>query len=266
MRGLGAPVLRRVIEAILVFDHGWKPANVTAALKAAQQENLVLTTLPFPGQDQDAEVYTFRKRPTLAEMDYLRDKYTLREETLTKHVLGAAFEHYVRSIIIASKCFEGVTALKTHRGKKKLGYVVDAEGMNALDLTATDAASGICYGISVKNLREWLHAQHCAIDDVIAKCRDRKLEPWLFVPFAAEEAMERCRDEGISLTILGRQIVPAELRGKHMRRIIGSLRGVIGPQPFDYNYLRFSQTLKNSPMAQRDVAQLSFRARQKRAA
>ena len=57
----------------------------------------------------------------------------------------------------------------------------------------------------------------------------------LFVPFPDAGTIERCRDDGIRLEMMGAQIVPVEDRHKRsMRTVINELRPVIGPQPFRF--------------------------------
>lgn len=249
---LRVPVLRSVLEAILIFDHGWHPGDVTEALK--NSNGLTKRPLLRGGRRKPADLYTWLDEPTRSELSYLERTYQLRESFLTKEVLKCAGEGHARSTILHSGRFSQVTT------KERLGEVIDCSGKNKLDLVATDKITGLSYGISVKNHRPWLFEGSKAIKDVFTKATAHQRMPWLIVPFATDEARQRCHRDGIRLTVWGRRIVPAETTsGAHMRGIIESLRSVIGPIPFEYAYSRFDKTLEQSALARLDVESLVAR-------
>jgi hypothetical protein len=248
VRFFAVPVLRRVLEATLVFDHGVTPDQVTKCLRrittGAGHNVVYLQRAPF---GQDVQLYSIGP-PTTADMDLLCEAYRERERAIDINSLRVAGESYFRSVLIRSGRFVRVT------NRTGLGCVDQTQQGRTLDIHAVDSETGIAYGISIKNQREALYPGNRAIPDVFARAKVQGLRPWLVVAFASEKAASRCSRDGIRLTVLGRQIVPAlDPSGRHMKGVIERLRGVLGPQPFDYNYRRFSQTLKLSAHASRDV-------------
>lgn len=256
---LEVPVLRRVIESMLVFDHGFKPEAVTAALDKLVAKDFidgrnVVRTEVERGDARPTYVYSYKRKPTSGELKYLHEASEERDGVLTIQTLKDAGERYVRSMLVASGRYSGITQAS------RLGSVALASGEHALDLVATEESTGYGFGISVKNQREWLYSGDKgmktgrAIRDCYTKAKEHGLQPWLVVPFASESAIERCERDGIRLTVLGRQILPAlDAGGHHMRRAVEGLRSVIGPQPYDYLYARFDRTLKQSAAARSDV-------------
>jgi hypothetical protein len=66
----------------------------------------------------------------------------------------------------------------------------------------------------------------------------------------AYEEVSTLYEQRSTLTVLGRQIVPAEDSEKHvMRNVIDDLRAVIGSLPFEFLYKRFDRTLSQSQLA-----------------
>jgi hypothetical protein len=69
--------------------------------------------------------------------------------------------------------------------------------------------------------------------------------------------VEQCRGDRIRLTVLGRQIVPAEdPKKQYMWWVIEQSEPILGPQPFDLLYARFDRRLKKSEAAGRDLKKL----------
>lgn len=254
------PVLRRVLETAAVFDLGLDPVDVTNALRllrghsAYMQDkrcSIVHTSVRLWREAKPSDIYTFNRSATNTEIDELRELYRERERTLSKQVLKDAGERYVRGMLKASGRFASVTA------ENRLGEVRDQLDRNALDLVARDKGTGTRYGISVKNLREWLRPDDKSINDVRKKAAAHGVHPWLVVPFAMDDTVARCRASGIRLTLLRRQIIPAEDSSKrHMRDVVGDLRAVIGSQPFEFLNARFDRTLEQSAEARRDIEAL----------
>jgi hypothetical protein len=257
---LEIPVLRRVVEAILVFEHGFEPEAVTIALDRLVSEpylegqHIVLTRLPIGSADN--HVYSFEREPTQIELDYLAARCGERDRVLTKEALRDAGEQYFRAVLLASGNYTGVTQ------KKRLGKVTDMDEQLTLDILATDKRSGTKYGISVKNQHEWLYPNSRAIKDCYSRANANERLPWLVVPFATKEAIDRCARDKIRLHVLHRQIVPAivpaedkaeDKKDRRFRTIIEDLRVVIGPQPFGYLRVRSDRTLGQSPAALEDV-------------
>jgi hypothetical protein len=248
------PVLRRVLEATLAFDHGYDRDSLTRALHRLRQDGyahgykFVRTQIDEGASGELSDVYSLDRTPTEAEKTYLLRACQSRNRLLNKKLLKDAGEKYFRAVLVESGSFSGITQ------KGRLGRCVDANGKNALDIIATDQASGRKFGISVKNRRECLFPGDEAVKDCYAKAKAHGAEPWLVVPFASIKAEARCERDGILLTVLGRRIVPAkDSGGRHMRNAIERLRSTIGPEPFDFLYERFRDTLVESPAARRDV-------------
>ena len=71
------PVLRRVLESILVFDYGFDPAPVTKALDRLRSEEYIegtriyRTRATFSNEPDPNHVYSYNRRPTVAEMHAL---------------------------------------------------------------------------------------------------------------------------------------------------------------------------------------------------
>jgi len=189
----------------------------------------------FGGENN--QLYCMGRAPLPTELRQLEKLYERRTELLTNDLLRRAGEKHARDLLIASKRYTDITQ------KNMLGAIVIAK-KHALDLRATDNQSGVRYGISVKNERQWLYAgeglekkghANKAIKDVYTKAHAHGLRPWLIVPFASENARRRCHDDGIKLTVLGYRALPIETpNGKKMKTAIRDLRAVIGPEPFEY--------------------------------
>jgi|GEM_PF-4499052 len=252
---LEVPVLRRVIESILVFDHGFKPDAVTAALKGLMKreylggKHITMTRLKYASEVN--HVYCYGRRPTKAELGFLKAAYRLRHSVLGINVLKNAGERYVRTLMMRSGRYAHITQAK------KLGRVTDVNGRNSLDIRVTARRSRISFGLSVKNQNAWIYPNDRAIKDVYKRAKAQGVKPWLVVPFATDAAIMRCLHDGIRLTVLGRQIVPAEDKwGRPMRVVIKGIRSVLGPQPFEYLYARGSRTFEESGAARQDVEKM----------
>jgi hypothetical protein len=249
---LGVPVLRRVLETMLVFDHGFEPRDVTNSLRKLSghrydEYTVIGETHRFSGEDN--HVYCMGRAPRPAELRQLEILYERRSRLLTSDLLRRAGEKHARDLLIASERFSGITQMRrlgTVIVKGKPSQLSDNETprTHSLDVCATDEKSGLRYGISVKNERQWLYAgdgharqghPNKAIKDIFTKAHAHGLRPWLIVPFASENARRRCRDDGIRLTVLGYRVLPIETpHGAKMRAAIRDLRAVIGPEPFEY--------------------------------
>lgn len=248
---LGVPVVRRVIEAILVVDHGYNPQEVTNALAAlvgtkSGDNQIICTEVPFDRQEFDSKVYTANRNPTAAEMGFLRQLCDDQRTTLTNKIIGDAGERYVRAWLKSTEQFTELTPVHD------LGHVRTPEGDHAIDVAATDRVSGDRYAISVKNWRSWIKPDDPLLKDVVKKAAGHSRRPWLVSGFAFEETIIRCRESGIRLTLLGCQIVPATLpNGKRTVAAIKRLRPVVGPQP--YRLLLESRNLRSSFVGIRDL-------------
>jgi hypothetical protein len=142
--------------------------------------------------------------------------------------------------------------------RQRLGMIVDEKRKNAADVMVTDRVTGERYMVSVKNQKEFLFPGNRAIKDCYTKAKGHRARPWLFIPFAVPKAMRRCKGDRIRLTVLGRQISPAEdPKKQYMWWVIEQLRPLLGPQPFELLYARFDRTLKNSEAAKHDLQMLN---------
>jgi hypothetical protein len=251
------PVLRRVLESILVFDHGFDPVSVTDVLRSLRTvayiegTRIVCTLVKFDGDTEPNHLYSCDRDPTEEEIEYLRGAHEKRSRAMSREVLGEAGERYFRAILRASGCYSSITQVVS------LGSVQDDNGKNKLDLKATSNATGVRFGISIKNQREWLRPDDKALKDVVKKAYAHSVKPWLVVPYATKEAIVRCQGSGIRLSELRRQIVPAEDQEKRsMRKVIDDLRPVIGVMPFEYLHTRPGRTLEKSVTAESDIAAL----------
>jgi hypothetical protein len=244
IRDLGVPVLRRVLEAILVFDHSLSPDAVTMALDGLMESEYLggkhVVVTKFKCGSELNNLYSFQRKPTSAELGYLRKAYAERQRVLSNATLKLAGERYVRAAIIKSGKYRNITQTA------RLGKVTDANSKHALDLVATHKQTGITYGISVKNQRAWLYPDSPAIKDAYTKAMSHGVKPWLIVPFASASAIARCNHNGIRLTRLHAQIVPSEdHKLRPMSSVIERLRAVIGPQPFKFLPARNSRAFSN---------------------
>jgi len=241
---LQVPVLRRVVEAILVFDHGFTPEAVTTALDNLRTFEFLggnhIIVSEFESGSETCDLYSYKRGPTKAELKFLHAAYAERRRVLSNSLLKTAGERYVRAAILKSGNYQGVTRVS------RLGKITDGSGKNALDMLATLKTSRVTFGISVKNQHAWLFPGDKSIKDVYAKAAAHGVKPWLVVPFATKDAQLRCQHDGIKLSELHRQVVPAEDRyGRPMELTIRNLRSVIGPQPFRYLYARASRSWKD---------------------
>jgi hypothetical protein len=220
---------RRTIATILEFDHGWNPQDVTEALRRlVMAENPIVrrTELQIDGEPKPMHIYSHGRDPKRQELDRLRGLCLERNRVLTRALLRDAGEQYVRAWLRSTGRFRGITALAD------LGRVAASDEPTS-DVIATEIATGRRFAVSVKNQREWLRPNAAAIDDAILRASAHRAEPWLCVPFALPETIDRCARDGPRLSLLGAQIVPATLAdGRRTLSAIDRLRAVIGPQPY----------------------------------
>ena len=113
------PVLRRVIESKLVFEHDFHPRVVTQALLELRKDATVRQQT-FRCGSLDNHLYTIGRNPTETELQLLTDLYEERERVLSRNILGGTGELYVRALFRATGAFCGVTQAG------RLGSVVDA--------------------------------------------------------------------------------------------------------------------------------------------
>lgn len=224
------PIPRRTIEAVLVFDHDFDSVQVTAALARIRKSpvpEIWFDSMPIYNNVNRTDVYCI-ERPQDSHLVLLRSMLDSARTLLNNAELRVAGEQHVRRWLRANG-FTNVTQ-EWHLGEVKL-----PSGKHKLDLIATEQASKIKFGISVKNQNARLTRGKSAVDDVFTKAKEHGLQPMLFVPFAHRRTIERCKDDGIRLAVMGAQIVPAENLAKQpMRSVINRLRPVIGPQPFEF--------------------------------
>jgi hypothetical protein len=122
----------------------------------------------------------------------------------------------------------------------KLGY--RRELKHRVDILATEIATGANYAISVKNTVEWFHPGAEAIKDIWTKAEFHGAVPWLIVPFATPEAVERCANNArgpIRISLIGAQVLPDRIDHRSTRTLLRELSPLIGPQPFILHGARF---------------------------
>jgi len=252
IKELGVPVLRTHLAAILEFQEGIHPDIVTKGLrdiKAAVGDGGSITQVKFGRLNRD--LYCYGRTATDDELFNLAISCDKRDLLMSTWAKAQAGEQYFRSLLLRSGRFDKITR------ETRLGHVLDPEGKNALDMIARDATTGVTYGISVKNVREWLFAGNRAIRDAHVKATAHNLKPWLVVPFATPQAERACESRHVRLTSLHRQILPAESTDRRsMKRVIDDLYVVNGPIPYEILYKRHSITLDRSEAARRTLDEL----------
>jgi hypothetical protein len=229
---------------MLVFNYGFEPSNVTWALASLRRRAYTgdhIIVQEFNACGRTNHLYCYERAPTDRELAELQALYRRRTELLTKQLLKDAGERHVRDLLIATDRFRSITQ------KLRLGTLSARDDRkHALDVIATEITTGTKYGISVKNQREWLSRGNHAIKDVYTKAKAHNVSPWLIIPHATSEAVDRCRSDGIRLSVLGYQVLPVETPdGKKMRLAIAALRPVIGPEPFLLTASRLDKTARN---------------------
>lgn len=248
---LNAPVLRRVLEAILVVDHNLKPDQVTNALarlrsRSNEQERVYEIDYHFrtaTGSGTPDHVYTIGRRATQGQLRQLQALYDERDAVLNKELLADAGQKYARRLLQKSGRFSSIT--QTDR----LGRLTTKDGKNSLDILATDIGTGKRFGISVKNEREVLNSQNKAIKDIIKKGAAHSVSPCLMVPAAMSSAIKLCHSAGVRLAVLKARPVPALYDGrKSMRHTISQLRPVLGPEAFIYCSADFAICKTDEPI------------------
>jgi len=250
---IGVPVLRRVIEAILVFDYDLHPVAVTDALEALWREKKIIR-LPFPFE-HDNDLYFIGERTDKELERYTRQiaaLYTRRQAVLNGKRLGKVGEQFVRSVLNAHGDYAEITQ------EKKLGTLVLPKADRAaddskpykphkLDLKVTQRGKRKGrekrYGVSVKNESRWVTRGDKSITDVIIKAEAHEVLPWLIASFVTDEARDECKRKEVRIDSMGGQIVPRKfdpkvrdsLTGREsMRAEIESLWAVIGPQTYRF--------------------------------
>jgi len=249
IRDLGAPVLRTHIAAVLEFQERIHPLIVTKGvrdIKAASGDGGEITHSILGRSNRD--LFCYDRLPTAQELEHLTALCNSKDGRVNNWSVRSAGEQYFRSALLRSGRLDKVTR------PGRLGYVRDLNGENALDIVARDKETGITYGISVKNTREWLFGKKNPIADCYVKATAHGLVPWLVVPFATPEGIRSCKSRNVRLTVLGRQIMPAESADKRsMKRVITELYTILGPTPFEFLYKHNSITFERSEMASIDV-------------
>jgi hypothetical protein len=224
------PLLRRVIQDILVFDHGFEPQIVTAAMtafKTGTSPEVVHEEVQIDGEVCD--LYTSRRRAASNEIDALSALYRERNRALSSETLKIAGERYVRAAMIQTGRYERVTQ------ESRLGRLVNSEGDHALDILATDRKTGTRVGVSVKNTGAWMFGGNPAFADVYTKAyTGHNVAPKIVASFISNDGSKRCERDGISHAMLGAQIVPAEIDKRPTRYVIDDLRPVLGPRPYRF--------------------------------
>lgn len=240
------PILRRVLEKILVFTHGFHPVAVTNAIDA-------LCNVPFPKvfrkaicvNGQENQVISYKRLAYPREEKALIHLCEYRGQLLTHSILRTAGERFARRALIASKSFTEISSV-SNLGEEictnshtlalcapSLKSKEQCEKPHKLDILATSKHSRIEYGISVKNQHEWITRGDAAIKDIYTKAKAHGRVPWLFVAWADDGARKRCEDEGIRLTVMHRQIVPKKtIDGHRMELKLKKLRPTVGPQDY----------------------------------
>lgn len=246
------PMVRRALEAELVFDYGYHAQKVTTALQGmVESKRIARYTLDRPGIRKPI-AYTTGREPTSKELRKLYKLYDQRDRWLPNSLIRDAGERYVRALFTASTRYREVTQ------KSRLGTVLDRAGKNAADVMLTDTQTGDRFMVSVKNQREILFPGDKAIKDCYAKAKGHGARPWLFIPFAVPAAIQGCKSRGVRLTILNRQIVPAEdAINQQMSWVLRQLQPILGPQPYELLYAKFPSTIQGSESARQDLDRLN---------
>jgi hypothetical protein len=221
---LAVPVLRRVIEAILVQDHGLRVEAVTEALATVVNRGIAFRTEVrfMPKQRAPDHVYSIAEVAPLF-IDALRPFYRRREEVLSAGALGDAGESYVRGALLHTGRYRLVTQ------PRRLGGAT-----RNLDVEATHEATGSVYGISVKNESEYLTGRSKHFKDLLNKVHGSNLRPMLIVTNATSRARKMAQHLGVRLVTIGAQVVPGTYNGTRMATIVAALRPVLGPEPILY--------------------------------
>jgi len=246
------PKTGRALHAELVFTYGYHPKKVTSTLQGmVESREIASHRLDRRGAIKPL-LYTTGRELKSKEWKQLHKLYDLRDEWLPNWLIGQAGERYVRGLFVASNRFGEVTQ------RERLGTIVDKKKKNAADVMVTDRETGERYMVSVKNRREFVFPHNSAFPDCVEMAKGHRAHPWLFVPYAVPRAMEQCKAERIRLTVLGRQIVPAEdPKKQYMWWVLRELEPIFGPQPFEIAYAKMRETLKRSEAAQRDLQMLN---------
>ena len=229
------PVLRRTLQAILVWDHGFTVQQATASHKYLDTRDAVprifRAEMPFTGQQYDNVVFKAGREPSITELNWLGQLILLQRQIISNKRLGEEAERYMRAWIVKSKLFDRVTP------ESDLGRVAVPGTNKTVDIAATEIATGTRYVISVKNYNGPMLPNHVSIAQLQKCARQTGAHPWLVVPYAFEETISRCSMAGIRLTGLGSQIAPQSYeqdgRVKRMNAAIKKLRPVVGPQPYE---------------------------------
>jgi hypothetical protein len=244
----------RYLHAKLFHENRADPQTVTNALKFLREHpDIPVVKNDFPNGYGGGPCYAYSiGQPSARALDRLAEGHQLLSRIATKKALRTAGEEYVRSLLLGSGRFSSVTQ------RQRLGLAGSRAARDTVDLMATDLVSHERFGISVKNQHEILFPGKPLIKDCKARADAHNATPWLFVPFATSATEARCARDGIRLTLLDRQLLPAETwNNRIMRDVIEDFReDIIGPLPLDFVYVRFAETLARSPLAQRDLERL----------
>lgn len=228
LQRFGVPVLRRVIEAVLVHNHGHRPESVTDALETVR-EVVWWKSLWLAGRDKPADDVYALHEPTSSSIAHLSTMYLKREEILSPHLLGNAGERYVRGAIHKTGQYNRLTQIG------RLGGAT-----NGLDVVATHRETGTPFAVEVKNKSEHLHGGSHYFGELLRKVKDTDLSPMLVTTYATATGINHARNLGIRLVTTGGLIVPAEHddldtgKSRPMGVVLRDLRPVIGPEPILY--------------------------------
>ena len=240
------PIPLRTIQAVLIFTHGFSPRSITSALRRPgifEVDKIHLRRMPIYGKGTMATHVLCRWKPSEKHLRLIHAMLVAAREMVSHEELKHAGEGYVRRWLMANG-FEKVTPTKqlgnvtissTMSKRLREAFHLTKQAEHSLDAIATEVATGTQLAVSVKNQREWMFSGDRAIRDAFTKAKAHGREPMLFVPFPEISAIDRCREDGVRLEVMGAQIVPAEDRNKRpMPTVINDLRPVIGPQPYKF--------------------------------
>jgi hypothetical protein len=223
------PLHRRFIESVLVSEYGSKPSDVTrflTSVAALEHEHIAMTEMKVHGETN--HIYSLGEPPAVPGR-VLADLIAYRQHYFRANVIGRVAEHFVRSCLKWTRRYERVTRVRM------VGELRDGDQKNAVDLFATEKATGIRYAISVKNINEWIHPGAPAIKDAWNKAAAHDAKPWLIAPFIVPRALERCETNPrypIRASAIGAQILPKRIDGRSTRLLLKEVAAIIGPQPF----------------------------------
>jgi hypothetical protein len=239
---LDVPLHRRFVQNVLTFQGRYSPVLVSRMVAAVESMSILDAKRRSLRVNGETNHLLYTGAITKKEIACIYDLIEYRQQVMRPDVLGPVAERFVRSCLKFSKQYSEVTP------EARLGNVRDRSKKNAVDIFATEKATGVRYAISVKNVFEWLYPGSPSIKDIWNKAKEHGAKPWIIVPFATAEARKRCVANArmpIRLSALGAQILPSRIDGRSTRVLLRELAPVIGPQPFILHGARFDP--KNVP-------------------